>query len=245
MTHKTRAIILQTVYYGNTSVVATAYTELFGLQSYMVKGLRTTGKPAAKLAFFQPAALLQLEVYHNTLKQLQFIKETNWDYINAATRSDVVRNLCATWCIRQITQCIKEPEPNAALFEFLHVTFLSIEQQPLHIVANIPGWFTLQFCKYMGLQIQGYYTTETPVLDLQEGSFIPANNKQGAWLAEDEAAAFISTWNRLNDCAALETYTLNRHMRYQVLQHLQQYMLLHVPGYKADNILKLLQDILD
>lgn len=245
MTHKTRAIILQTVYYGNTSLVVTAYTELFGLQSYMVKGLRKTGKPSAKLAFFEPGTLLQLEVYHNTLKHLQFIKEINWDHINAATRSDVVRNLCAAWCIRQIIQCIKEPESNNDLFDFLHAVLMNIEEQPLHIVANIPIWFTLHFCKHLGLQIQGCYTNETPVLDLQEGCFTTANNKQGTWLVLDRAAALISDWNRSHDCITLETHALNRHMRHQVLQYLQQYMLLHIPGYKADNILNLLQDILD
>lgn len=245
MTHKTRAIILHTVYYGNTSLVVTAYTELFGLQSYMVKGIRSVGKPSAKLAFFQPGALLQLEVYHNTLKNLQFIKETNWDYINQATRSDVVRNLCAAWCIRQIIQCIKEPETNNELFEFLHLTLLNIEQQSLRLVANIPGWFTLQFCKYLGLQIQGNYTSETPVLDLLEGSFVFAANKQGIWLVQEKEAELISTWNRITDCNHLESYALNRQMRHQVLSNMQQYMTLHVAGYKSDNILNLLQDILD
>lgn len=245
MTHKTRAIILHTVNYGNTSLVVTAYTELFGLQSYMVKGLRSAGKPSSKLAFFQPGAFLQLEVYHNTLKQLQFIKETDWDHINQATRSDVVRNLCAAWCLRQIIQCIKEPETNTELFEFLHYSLLSINEQPLRIVANIPGWFTLQICKYLGLQLQGSFTPATPVLDLQEGSFVSAGSKEGIWLVQEKEAELISAWSRLSDCYLLGSYSLNRQMRNQLLSHLQQYFLLHVPGYKADNLLNLLQDILD
>ena len=40
MTHKTKGIVLRTVHYGETSVITSVYTELFGLQSYIVKGVR-------------------------------------------------------------------------------------------------------------------------------------------------------------------------------------------------------------
>jgi DNA repair protein RecO (recombination protein O) len=39
MTHKTKGIILRTVKYGETSLVVTAFTELFGIQAYMVNKL--------------------------------------------------------------------------------------------------------------------------------------------------------------------------------------------------------------
>ena len=72
MTHKSKAVILRTVKYGETSLIVTMFTELFGIQSYMVKGVRSGSKSAAgKISFFQPAALLDLEVYHNPFKTLQ------------------------------------------------------------------------------------------------------------------------------------------------------------------------------
>ncbi len=44
MIHSTKGIVLRTVKYGETSVIVTIYTELFGAQSYLVNGVRTSSK---------------------------------------------------------------------------------------------------------------------------------------------------------------------------------------------------------
>ena len=60
MIHKTKGIVLRAVKYGETSLVVTIFTELFGLQSYLVNGVRTpTKKGTAKANLFQPAAMLE------------------------------------------------------------------------------------------------------------------------------------------------------------------------------------------
>ena len=80
MTHKTKGIVLRSVKYGETSVVVTIYTELFGIQSYMVKGVRKSSKTSSgKAIYFQPSAILDMVVYHNPLKNLNFIKELGTD----------------------------------------------------------------------------------------------------------------------------------------------------------------------
>jgi DNA repair protein RecO (recombination protein O) len=72
--YKTKGIILRTLKYGETSIITTAYTELFGIQTYIVKGKTIIKKSQGKANYFQPSAILEMEVYHNTLKNLQFIK---------------------------------------------------------------------------------------------------------------------------------------------------------------------------
>ncbi len=77
--HKTKGIVLKTVKYGETSLIATLYTELFGIQSYLVNGVRSSSrKGPGKANLFQPAAILDLLVYHNDLRNLQRIREFNW-----------------------------------------------------------------------------------------------------------------------------------------------------------------------
>ena len=56
MTHKTRGIVLRSIKYGETSLVVTVFTELFGIQTYMVNGVRSS--KSARSVFFQPAAIL-------------------------------------------------------------------------------------------------------------------------------------------------------------------------------------------
>src|SRR5690349_2690466 len=71
---KTRGIVLHTVKYSETSVISKIYTEKLGLQSYIVKGVRSA-KSKSKAALLQPLTLLEMEVSHRENKQLQFIKE--------------------------------------------------------------------------------------------------------------------------------------------------------------------------
>ncbi len=47
MTHKTKGIVLRTIKYGETSIITTIYTELFGIQSYIVKGVRQASKKSS------------------------------------------------------------------------------------------------------------------------------------------------------------------------------------------------------
>ena len=70
MIHKTRGIVLRTVDYSDTSLIAKIYTEQFGIQSYLIKGAKRK-RASIKANLFQPLALLELEVYKKEKQQLQ------------------------------------------------------------------------------------------------------------------------------------------------------------------------------
>jgi len=73
MLHKTRGIALHATKFSETSSVVKIYTELFGLQSYLVKGVRKQ-KAKIKPGLFQPLTILDLVVYHKEKYSLQNIK---------------------------------------------------------------------------------------------------------------------------------------------------------------------------
>ena len=94
MIHKTKGIVLRTVKYGETSLVISAYTELFGMQSYLVNSVRVASKKGgSKAVFFQPASILDLVVYHNEFKNLQRIKEYKWAHLYAHIFPMCIRTL--------------------------------------------------------------------------------------------------------------------------------------------------------
>ena len=106
MIHQTKGIVLRTIKYGETSVVVNIFTELFGIQSYLVNGVRSSGK-TLKANFFQPASILEMEVYHNELKNLQRIKEFKWNYLYKNILNDVVKNSVALYMIELLQKCLK------------------------------------------------------------------------------------------------------------------------------------------
>ena len=118
MTHKTNGIVLRAVKYGETSLVVTIFTELFGVQAYMVNGIRSNNKNGGRAAMYQPGAILEMEVYHNEQKNMQRIKECSWAFLYRNILGDVVKNSIALFMVELLYKTLKQPEENSSLFYF-------------------------------------------------------------------------------------------------------------------------------
>ena len=171
--HKTKGIVLRTVKYGETSIIVTIFTELFGVQSYLVNGVRTANKKGAgKASLFQPSGILELVVYHNELKQLNRIKEFKWGYLYQHIFSDIRKNVVALFMVELLTKCLKQPEPNAELFYFVEDAFIHLDESSEAVAANFPLFFALHLAVFFGFRIQDSYSEKKSILDLREGIFV-------------------------------------------------------------------------
>ncbi len=171
--HKTKGIVLRVVKYGETSLIVSMFTELFGLQSYLINGVRTsTKKGSGKANLFQPTAILELVVYHNELKQLNRIKEFRWSYLYQHIFSDVPKNAVALFMIELLTKCLKQPEANPELFEFCEDAFIHLDESSDAVMANFPLYFALHLPVFFGFRISDEYSARNSILDMQEGMFV-------------------------------------------------------------------------
>ncbi|RYY58318.1 MAG: DNA repair protein RecO, partial [Chitinophagaceae bacterium] len=110
MLHKTKGIVLRTVKYGESSLIVTAFTELFGLQSYIVNSVRkASAKGGSKAAYFQPASQLDLVVYHQPGRNLNRIREFKWSFLYQHVLSDIFKNAVAQFLIELLHKSLKEP----------------------------------------------------------------------------------------------------------------------------------------
>lgn len=244
ITHKTKGIVLRTVKYGETSVIASVYTELFGIQSYIVKGVRQTSKKGSfKASYFQPGAMLEMEVYHNDLKNLQFIKEYQWSYLYQTLFFDVIKNAVAMYMIELLQHVLKQPEANPELFYLIEDSLKQIDRGNETLTANLPLYFTLHLATELGFQVQGEYNNVTPVLDLQEGNFIEQIPEHNFYIT-NELAKTTSSINNINFYNDLENFQLNRNIRRQLLEAYAQYLALHIEGFGELRSLKVLQEVL-
>src|SRR4030095_15783391 len=142
--HKTKGIVLRSVRYGETSLIVTILTGLFGIQSYLVNGVRaSTKKGTGKANLFQPAAILDLIVYHNELRNLQRIKEFRWAHLYQNIFSDIKKNAVSLFMVELLTKCLKQPEANEDLFQFAEDAFLHLDQSSETVTANFPLFFAL------------------------------------------------------------------------------------------------------
>ena len=73
-------------------------------------------------SYFNPAAILELQVYHNELKQLQFIKEFRWAYLYESVLFNVVKNTVAIYVMELLQHSLKQPEANPELYYLIEDT---------------------------------------------------------------------------------------------------------------------------
>ena len=244
MTFKTKGIILRTVKYGETSVITTAYTELFGIQSYIVKGVRQSSKKSqGKGIYFQPAAILDMVVYHNELKNLNFIKEYQWGFLYEQVLFDVVKNAVAMYVVEMMQHCLKQPEANPEMYYLVEDTLKQLDKGNATFTANLPLYFMLHLSGELGFRIQGEYSMNTPVVDLQEGQFVEEKPNHPYYL-EGEQAKLTSQLLAINFYSDLENFKLNRTARRELLHAYQQYIALHVQEFKEMKSLQVLQEVL-
>lgn len=243
MTHKTKGIVLRVVKYGETSIISTVYTELFGVQSYIVKGVRqSTKKSSAKAIYFQPAAMLDMVVYHNEFKNLNFIKEYQWGYLYKNLLFDVVKNTVAMYITEMLLHSLKQPEANPELFYMIEDTLKQLDNGTPALTNNLPLYFCMHLAGELGFRIQGEYNRLTPVLDLQEGQFVEGKPAHPYFLDRHLASATsqLLSINFYND---LENLHFNRDVRRELILAYQNYVALHLPGFGEIKSLPILQEI--
>lgn len=244
MVHATKGIVLRTVKYGDTSIITTVYTELFGIQSYIVKGVRQSSKTSAgRASFFQPAAMLDMEVHHNELKQLQFIKEYQWSYLYEHVLFDVVKNTVAMFVIELLQHSLKQPEANPELFYLIEDTLKQLDKGNDTLTGNLPLYFTLHLSSELGFRMQGSYSAKTPLFDLQEGMFM-ADRPSHPYYIEGVLAQTTSQLLAVKFYNDLENIALNRVLRRELLQAYQTYLSLHIQDFGEMKSFAILQEIL-
>ena len=242
--HKTKGIVLRVVKYGETSLIVTIFTELFGLQSYLVNGVRmSTKKGTGKANLFQPTAILDLIVYHNELKHLNRIKEFKWSYLYQHIFSDVPKNAVALFMIELLTKCLKQPEANPDLFDFCEDAFIHLDESTGAVMANFPLFFALHLPAFFGFRISDDYSNETPILDLQEGTFVSERPDHFHYL-DGKQAEITSELLKIMQPEELNQIKLNHDFRRQLLITYEMYYALHIQDFGTMKTLPVLREVL-
>lgn len=242
--HKTRGIVLRTVKYGETSIIVTVFTELFGLQSYLVNGVRTTAnKGSGKASLFQPAAILDLVVYHNELKHLNRIKEFKWGHIYRHLYSDVPKNAVALFMVELLYKCLKQPESNTDLFQFTEEVMIQLDESSGTVTANLPLFFALHLPLHFGFRIDDNYSGSQTCLDLREGIFVQEQPQHPHFLEARESAV-ASQLLKVMQTGELEEIKLGHDFRRQLLYRLETYYALHISDFGTMRTLPVLREIL-
>jgi len=245
MIHKTKGIVLRSVKYGETSVIVTILTELFGLQSYLVNGVRTSkGKGGSKAGMFQPAAMLDLVIYHQESKNLNRLKEYSWSFLYRNILSDVISNSIALFMIELLQKCLKQPESNPELYYFMEDALIGLDQGERNVQANFPLFFALHLAGFFGLRIDDNYSERRSYLDLKEGYFTGEKPPHPHYL--DHSLSEVTTHLlKIKQPVELADLPLNKDKRRLLMEAYEDFYSMHIQGFTALKTLPVLRTLLE
>jgi DNA repair protein RecO (recombination protein O) len=150
--HKSKGIVFRYTKYGETSIIVTIFTDLFGLQSYIVNGVRSKSAKN-KIALYQPLTLLNLVAYHRENANLERIKEIQCFHPYATMTSDIRKSTVALFINELLNRTVKDESHAQELFEFLSTSLITFDSLPSGF-ENFHLMFMLKLSRFLGFGAQ-------------------------------------------------------------------------------------------
>ncbi len=235
MLQKTKAIVINSIRYADTSLIVNCYTEDYGIKTYLLKGILKSKKGKFHKAHFQALTQLEIVAYHNDKGNLNSIKEAHIVNFYQSLHTDIVKQSLVIFLSEVLNSVLREEECNKELYHYLETAFTWLDTNGK--IANFHLLFLLNLTKYLGFYPD---TTHNDYFDLLEGKFVakPISN----YFIEKPEITYFQTLLGIN-FDALPNMNLTALQRQQLLELLIQYISLHLQTFKTPRSLAILQKL--
>ncbi len=240
MLSTTRGIVLSHINYSETSVIAKVYTENYGLQSYILKGIRKS-KSKTKLSLLEHLSLVEIVAWHKEhTSAIRTVKEIKSICRFQSIPYDIGKSSIALFINEILYKSLHEEESNPALFEFLFQCIQILDVTPERY-ADFHLLFMVQYSKYLGFFPRNNYDAKTRFFNLTEGIFQstqPLNAEYLEYPLSEEISKMLSC--NFEDIAALN---LNKSNRSVLLDKMIVFYRLHHSGFNKINSHLVLKEV--
>lgn len=151
MIFKTRGIVFRFTKFKETSIIVTIFTEQFGLQSYIVNGVRSKSA-RNKIALYQPLTLLNLVVYHRENANIERIKEISCLHPYRTLTSDIKKSTLGMFINELLNKTVKDESHIGEVFQFLFDSLVALDTlregyENFHLI------FMLKLSRFLGFGV--------------------------------------------------------------------------------------------
>ena len=242
MDDKIQGIVIQSIRYGDTSLIVKVLTRNFGLKSYMVKGAFNRNSKN-RVALFQNLNIINfVEIGKPNNKQsLGYLKDVQLAYVYHSLPVVMKKSAILLYVNELISKTISEQEQNEALYDFIvrSLQWLDLVEKSY---ANFPLYFTLELTRHLGFYPKANHQPSY-YFDMMEGLFAH-DYPLHPYYFDAEASTVLS---RLLDAPIDETchLPLRVNQRREMLDGLIVFMRLHAPVMKDFHSHEVLKTILE
>lgn len=219
MLHHLKAIVLHSVKYGESGIIAQVYSNHLGRQSFLVHGVRKKNSRISPY-LFQPLSLLDLVAYVKESREIQRIKEVRASVPLQHLQFDIRKSSIAIFLCEILNKTLREAEANPALFDYLShaVQVLDITEKG---IENFHLIFLMQYTKFIGIY--------------------PKDNSDFIHISKPQSVGIFDLIKySLSDTSGI---TIDYKMRQELLDELLHYYKFHFDGLGTIKSLEILYEV--
>ncbi len=235
----TKAIVVRTIKFGDTSLIVKCFTKDDGVKSYLLRGILKSRKGKLKVAYFQPLTQLLITANHNSKGTLNTIKEAHVIHPYESIPFSVVKQAIIMFLSEVLSNIIQEEEENTPLYDYVEASLIWLDTH--NSVANFHLLFLLNLSRFLGFY-PDISNKELNGFNLLEGNFTTSIHDK-LIVVESQLASFKKLLGINFD--AIHTISFSKQERQTILKIIIRYFELHLEGFKKPRSLDVLETVFD
>ena len=241
MVEKFEGIVLRTLKYNDTLMIADIYTAQRGRMSFLLP-VSHSKRSRVRSVLFQPLSMLSFTATVKTGRTLSRIGEVQPYSMYSSINNDVVKSSIALYLAELLSYALREDGRDDALFTFLDRSFTLFDNLE-HGYADFHLVFMVQLLRFLGIYPNLENYTSGCYFDLAQGCATREHPLHPNFLLPDDAAPFVSLLRTGYD--SMHLLSLNRKLRGEYLATLALYYRLHVPEFPELRSAAVLRELFD
>jgi DNA repair protein RecO (recombination protein O) len=241
MLHKTKGIVLHSLNYNDQYKIIHIYTEEFGRVPYLVLKSKRK-KTSVSAVLFHPFAVLDLEVDHQHLREIQRIREAQPSIVLASIPFDSIKMSVVMFLAEFMFKVVKDVQANGLLFDFVFRSIAVLDLSETGI-ANFHLVFMIKVSRFLGFYPNDEGYTSGMFFDMPHGLFVRDQPNHPFFLSSDDSKVFrlLLRMNYEN----MHIYVFSRQERMNIIRKILDYYKLHFSSLTELKSLEVLQMLLD
>ncbi|WP_010136084.1 DNA repair protein RecO [Ochrovirga pacifica] len=236
----TKAIVISSVKYRDTSLIVKCYTQEEGVKAYLLRGILKSKKGKVNKAHFLPLSILSINALHNNKGALNSISEAKALVPLITLHTDFVKQSVVFFISEVLAIVLREEEgENSELYLFLEqaIQLLDLNDE----IANFHIKFLIELTRCLGFYPDEQNKEAYPFFDLFQGKYTQHNSSYV--LQGDDLALFKKALGIKFE--GLSNVFFSKKQRGIVVGQLLKYYQLHLPYFRQPKSLEVLSKVLE
>lgn len=232
MITKTEAIVLRTVDYRESSLIATLFTRKHGKIAVIARGAR---RPKSKFAaFLVPGQYLEVVYYMKSSRAVQTLSDASYLKKLGQLRVNMEKMALTLTTLELVAQIIHDNEVNEPVFQFLENMLPWVDQAD-EITKKLFPYIQIRLAELVGIGLQSENCegtiTKKGYINIQNGSL--SREQQGDEALPLTPAQFAFVCKSLHSMSSsIIQMNLTRREVNELIEYLDRYFRYHIEGIK-------------